>query len=103
MATGTGTPWISVGVNCHCLTASTAAASSIGIDRSTFASFTCPSGPMIVSTTTTPCTCADCAAYRRLLRRGGGGREQNERDNGGEPSHSASWPAGALYAAQRGS
>src|SRR5687767_10226685 len=61
MMTGTGTPLSSVGVNCHCLTASSAAWSSSGIDRSTLASLTRPSGPIVASMMTTPCTRADCA------------------------------------------
>ena len=40
MMTGTGTPFSSVGVNCHCFTASSAAWSSSGIERRTFASLT---------------------------------------------------------------
>ena len=41
----TGLPLSNVGVNTHCRTASSAALSSIGIERSTRASFTVPSGP----------------------------------------------------------
>ena len=44
MMTGTGTPLSSVGVNSHCLTASSAAWSSSGIERSTRASCTLPFG-----------------------------------------------------------
>ena len=54
MMTGTGTPLSSVGVNCHCFTASSAAWSSSGIERRTFASLTRPSGPMVASMMTTP-------------------------------------------------
>src|SRR5215208_7803998 len=61
MMTGTGTPLSSVGVNCHCLTASSAAWSSSGIDRSTFASLTRPSAPIVASMITMPETRADCA------------------------------------------
>ena len=61
MMTGTGTPLSSVGVNCHWRTASSAAASSSGIERSTFASCTAPFGPIVASMMTTPCTRADCA------------------------------------------
>src|SRR4249920_2246867 len=61
MMTGTGVPLSSVGVNTHCFTASSAAASSSAIDRSTFASCTRPSGPIVASMITTPCTRADCA------------------------------------------
>src|SRR5213083_2087137 len=61
MMTGTGTPFSRVGVNCHCFTASSAAASSKGIERSTFASCTAPFGPIVASMMTTPCTRADCA------------------------------------------
>src|SRR4249919_2413906 len=49
MMTGTGTPLRVVGVNSHCRTASSAAWSSNGIDRSTFASATLPFGPMVAS------------------------------------------------------
>lgn len=52
--TGTGTPFRSVGVKTHCLTASTAASSSSGFERSTRASFTRPSTPMIASMMTIP-------------------------------------------------
>src|SRR5262245_39805960 len=61
MMTGTGTPLSIVGVNCHCFTASSAAASSSGIERSTLASCTEPVGPMVASMITMPCTRADCA------------------------------------------
>src|SRR4030095_15736072 len=61
MMTGTGTPLSSVGVKTHCLTASSAAWSRSGIERSTLASLTRPSGPMVASMMTTPCTRADCA------------------------------------------
>src|SRR3954471_5974624 len=61
MITGTGTPFSRVGVNCHCRTASSAAASSSGIERSTFASCTAPFGPIVASMMTTPCTRADWA------------------------------------------
>src|SRR5688500_10879956 len=61
MMTGTGTPFSSVGVNCHCLTASSAAWSSSGIERRTLASLTRPSGPIVASMMTTPCTRADWA------------------------------------------
>src|SRR5258705_2868808 len=61
MMTGTGTPLSSVGVNCHCFTASSAAWSSNGIDRSTFASLTLPSAPIVASMITTPDTRADWA------------------------------------------
>src|SRR6266550_3355716 len=61
MMTGTGTPLSSVGVNSHVRTASSAAASSNGIERSTRASCTLPLGPMVASIITTPCTRADCA------------------------------------------
>src|SRR6185436_1401903 len=61
MMTGTGVPLSSVGVNSHCFTASSAAASSSAIDLSTFASCTRPSGPIVASMITTPCTRADCA------------------------------------------
>src|SRR5437867_893666 len=61
MMTGTGTPLSSVGVNCHWRTASSAAASSSGIERSTLASCTLPFGPIVASMITTPCTRADCA------------------------------------------
>src|ERR671928_1848594 len=61
MMTGTGTPLSSVGVNCHWRTASSAAASSSGIERSTLASCTDPFGPIVASMMTTPCTRADCA------------------------------------------
>src|SRR5207247_7585923 len=61
MITGTGTPFSSVGVNCHWRTASSAAASSSGIDRSTLASCTLPFGPIVASMMTTPCTRADWA------------------------------------------
>src|ERR1700704_3316986 len=61
MMTGTGTPLSVVGVNTHCFTASSAAASSSAIDRSTFASCTRPSGPIVASMITTPCTRADWA------------------------------------------
>ena len=54
MMTGTGTPLSSVGVNCHCLTASSAAWSSSGIERRTFASLTRPSAPMVASMMTMP-------------------------------------------------
>src|SRR6185436_8859019 len=47
MMTGTGTPLSVVGVNTHCFTASSAAASSSAIERSTFASCTCPLGPIV--------------------------------------------------------
>ena len=49
MMTGTGTPLSSVGVNSHCFTASSAAASSNGIERSTRASCTLPSVPIVAS------------------------------------------------------
>src|SRR5262249_4638726 len=61
MMTGTGVPFNVVGVNTHCFTASSAAASSSGIERSTLASCTRPSGPMVASMMTTPWTRADCA------------------------------------------
>ena len=56
MMTGTATPFISVGVNSHWRTALSAARSSSGIDRTTFASRTLPSGPMVASIMTTPLT-----------------------------------------------
>src|SRR4051812_48709870 len=61
MMTGTGTPLSSVGVNVHCFTASSAAASSRGIERSTLVSSTLPLGPITASMMTTPCTRADRA------------------------------------------
>src|SRR5476651_49547 len=61
MMTGTGTPFSRVGVNSHCRTASSAAASRSGMERSTFASCTAPFGPIVASMMTTPCTRADCA------------------------------------------
>src|SRR5436309_10035238 len=61
MMTGTGTPLSVVGVNSHWRTASSAAASSSGMERRTFASCTLPFGPIVASMMTTPCTRADCA------------------------------------------
>ncbi len=61
MMTGTGTPLSRVGVNSHCLTASSAAWSSSGIERSTLAASTLPRGPIVASMMTMPWTRADCA------------------------------------------
>ena len=57
--TETGLPLTSVGLNCHCMTASTAALSSSGIDWSARALLTCPSGSTCASTITRPWTRAD--------------------------------------------
>ena len=52
--TGTATPFSNVGVNSHGATASTAAASNIGIDWSTIGSCTFPLGSIVTSMTTAP-------------------------------------------------
>jgi hypothetical protein len=51
---GTGLPFSSVGVNSHCRTASTAALSRPGVERSTLVSTTVPSMSMTASMTTIP-------------------------------------------------
>ena len=56
MTTGTGTPFSKVGVYRHCRTASTAASSSSGTDRSTCTCSTEPVAPTTVSRITTPST-----------------------------------------------
>src|SRR5262249_9446381 len=62
ITTDTATPLTTVGVNSHWRTAATAAASSCGIDRRTTALATWPSGPIVASRTTTPCTRSRCAS-----------------------------------------
>ena len=117
MMTGTGTPFNSVGVYCHCLTASMAAASSSGIDRRTRTSCTRPSGPMVASRMTTPCTRADCAiggyvgrlvshflgrlnratdAYRRGRRRRGRGRFRHAAGNAADDAADIALDGGHL-------
>ena len=54
IVTGVGTPLMTVGVNSHCFTASSAASSSSGIERSTCASRMRPSASMRASRITTP-------------------------------------------------
>ena len=61
MLIGVGAPFKSVGTNCHCLTASSAAWSRSGIDFSTCASSTEPSVPIRTSMITTPVTPASRA------------------------------------------
>jgi hypothetical protein len=61
MITGTAVPFRSVGVNSHCLTPSSAAWSSIGIERRTFESTTWPLAAIVASMTTVPSTRASYA------------------------------------------
>src|SRR5712671_6029133 len=62
MITGTARPLITVGVNSHCRTAATAAASSRATERTTLALLTLPFGSIVASSTTTPRAPAVCAS-----------------------------------------
>ena len=66
MITGTATPLSSVGVNCHCRTASSAGPSSSGTPRRMRASTTSPAGPIVASRMMTPCTPASRRGSRIL-------------------------------------
>ena len=61
MMTGTGTPLSSVGVNCHCFTASSAACVEQRNRAQHLRFLHRAVGPMVASMMTTPCTRADCA------------------------------------------
>jgi hypothetical protein len=58
MMIGVGTPFSSVGVNFHCRTASSAAASSSACDLRTRAAMTLPRTSIVASMITTPSACA---------------------------------------------